>query len=61
MSCSSHNIKVQKSKEYNIENSVSSNRLLLLDITDGFTALKAMEYKSIAMIDLKVKPGTKVS
>ena len=38
----------------------STNRLLLLDITDGMTQLKGMEYKPLPMLDSRIKPGAKV-
>lgn len=38
----------------------STNRLLLLDITDGVIELKAMEYNQITTFNLNLEPGTKV-
>lgn len=56
--CSAHN----KLKDQIADKSfhVSGKRLLLLDITDGVTELKAMEYEHIFLLDSKIKPGAKV-
>ena len=35
--------------------------MLMMEITDGISQVKGMEYQSIPFLDINVKPGTKVS
>lgn len=38
----------------------SNNRLLLLDITDGKTYVKAIEFKKIEVLSSQIESGSKV-
>lgn len=61
ISCSAYS-KLQKINDQTCKKNSEhpNNRLLLLDITDGTTEIKAMEYRPISFLDSNINPGTKV-